>query len=78
MTTTKTTVTIRCVRPIPARKGWARDKKCRVLAGCYETVGPPSREIYIREQIGHVEGWHYFEWDGATPLTAKMFIRVEI
>lgn len=25
-------------RPVPARPGWARDSRCRVLAGCYETL----------------------------------------
>lgn len=71
-------MTIAVIRPIPNRKGWARDKKCRVLAGCYETVGPPSREIYIREQVGHIEGWSYHEWDGTTPLTVRLYIRIEI
>lgn len=72
------TTTIHCIRPIPSRKGWARDKQCRILAGRYETVGPPSREIHVREQVGQIEGWSYYEWDDGKPLSVRLYIRVEI
>lgn len=63
-------------REIPNRQGWTRAATCRVLAGCYETAGPPARLVYVAEQIGIIEGWHYCEWDGAGPVAVKLFVRV--
>jgi hypothetical protein len=71
-----TTVAVR--REIPVRGGWARDRQCRVLAGCYETVGPPAREVYVREQVADIEGWSYCEWDGTTPLAVKLYMSVRV
>jgi hypothetical protein len=72
------TITITILCPIPARKGWARDSYCRVLAGCYETSGPGAREVYVREQIGVIEGWGYCEWDGTTPTMRKLYVKVQL
>lgn len=69
-------MTITLTRPIEGRKGWARDKHCRVLAGCYETEPPCVREVYVREQVGEIQGWHYCEWDGTTPVAVKLYVRV--
>lgn len=73
-------VTITCIRPIPARKGWARDKKCRILGGEYERtypvkIGQPET-ITVNGQIGTIEGWSYCEWDGKKPVAVKLYIRV--
>jgi hypothetical protein len=79
-----TTSTITVMRPIPrlpdgrVRSGWVRQTHCRILAGCYETAGPPAREVYVPEQTGVVEGIGGGEWDGRTQLTAKMYVRVRL
>jgi hypothetical protein len=76
-------VTITLRRPVPTlpggkmRPGWARDQECRVLAGCYEKTGPGAREVYVREQVGHIEGWSYCEWDGDRPVAVRLYVRVQ-
>ena len=67
---------IQIIRPIPGRS-WMRDKHCRVLAGCYETEPPFTREVYVRDQVGEILGWHYNDWENGEAVTAKVFVRVK-
>ena len=62
--------------PGPARFGWCKRKHAKVMAGCYETSGPRVREVYVREQVGEIDGWAYCAWDGTEPTHVKMFVRV--
>lgn len=82
---TATTLTIAVKRPVPClpggkmRPGWAREARVKIRTGCYETGGGPvAREVYVREQVGTVEGWSYCEWDGTTPTAVKLYVRVTI
>ena len=78
------TAVVTLTRPVPSlpgdgeRLGWARDATCRVLAGRYDVTGPQAREVYCREQVGHIKGWSYCEWDGTTPTAVKLYVRVEV
>ena len=71
-------VTIVLRRLLPAYRGWARDRRCRVLAGCYETEPPRVREVYVREQVGEIQGWGFAEWEGKEPVAIKLYVRVEV
>jgi hypothetical protein len=68
---------ITVLRPIPCqRPGWAKDKHCRILAGWYaDTTGEP---VQVPEQIGEIEGWQYLEWEGKTPLSVRLYVRVTL
>lgn len=63
-------------RPIPDRSGWARERHCRILAGCYETEY--GREVSVPEQIGEIVGWSYFESEGREPVAITMYVRVQL
>jgi hypothetical protein len=74
MTTTE--VVIAVVRAIPMRPGWARDKRCRLLADWYaDEQGEP---VYVPEQIGAIVGWNFYPWEGQEPVTIRMSVRVQV
>jgi hypothetical protein len=76
MPSTTSTVVLALHRPIPPRRGWTRDKHCRVLAGCYETK--MGREVYVAEQIGEILGWSFWDWDGKEPVGVRLYVRVQV
>lgn len=69
--------TIAIRREIPVKPGRAPAKRCKVLAGCYETVSPVVREVYVAEQIGEIQGWSFSEWLDGAPVAVKLYVRVE-
>jgi hypothetical protein len=73
----KTTIAV--CRPIPPR-AWTRDRQCRILAGCYETsLGTGrTREVYVPDQVGTIEGWSYRAWEGRRPVEATVYVRVDL
>ncbi len=70
-------ITLAIERQIPPKAGWAKDQACRVLAGRYQSVGPPSRSVYVPEQIGVIDGWSFKQWENGEPVSVTLYVRVE-
>jgi hypothetical protein len=73
------TLAIRAPMPAPGkpRFGWAKRKRAKVRAGCYETDGPVAREVYVAEQVGEIVGWRYARWEGTEPVEVVYYVRVQ-